>query len=196
MREQKKFIEAAQKAINRTNQPAWKNGRGGESKGRGPSQRMQSMQADNLKEIKNLKLEQFKLEQDLRSKVDEVIQLKMKAVEKDDQIRSLQNSGETKDMKLRHQHDELSALGKLKLESDTIHSEKAAKYQERIKKLKRVIVKMKHKRSSAKKGQISRTRQKKMRAMRVPMRGGGKKKSKRRGRSSKHRDHESNGNDS
>ena len=32
-------------------------------------------------------------------------------------------------MKLRHQHDELSALGKLKLESDTIHSEKAAKYQ-------------------------------------------------------------------
>jgi len=194
----KKFIEAAQKAINRTNQPAWKNGRGGENKGRGPSRRMQSMQADNLKEIKNLKLEQFKLEQDLRSKVDEVIQLKMKGVEKDEQIGFLQNSVKTKEMKLRHQHDELSALGKLKLESDTLHSEKAAKYQERISKLKRIITKMKQKRM-VKKGQISRTRQKKMRNMRVPLRGGGgkKKSSKRRARSKKKRGAESgDGNDS
>jgi hypothetical protein len=114
-------------------------------------------------------------------------------VEKDEQIGFLQNSIKAKDMKLRHQHDELSALGKLKLESDTIHSDKAAKYQERILKLKRIIAKMKQKRSS-KKGQISRIRQKKMRAMRIPMRGGGKsKKSKRRGKRKKTED---DGNDS
>merc|ERR1712241_506037 len=85
-------------------------------------------------------------------------------------------------MRLRHQHDELSALGKLKLESDKYHSEKAARDQERILKLKRIIAKLKQKRTAAADGknQISKTRQKKMRAVVVPLRGGGRKKSRKR----------------
>merc|ERR1711981_936092 len=90
---------------------------------------------ESLKEMQQLKLAQLKLEQDLRSKVEEFILLKMKVVEKDELIEHLQNDVKIKDMRLRHQHDELSALGKLKLESDKYHSEKAARDQERILKL-------------------------------------------------------------
>merc|ERR1719479_183936 len=179
----KKFIEAAQKAINRTSNPVKRLMRENERiRGNMAKTRVQTMsnqrnaEQESLKEMQALKLQQLKLEQDLRSKVEEFILLKMKVVEKDEAIEHLQNDVKIKDMRLRHQHDELSALGKLKLESDKYHSEKAARDQERILKLKRIIAKLKQKRvGGGDKGQISKTRQKKMRAVVVPLRGGGKK---------------------
>jgi len=175
----KKFIEAAQKAINRTANPAKRlmreneRLRGSIKNRRGVSSTR--VDQEGLKEMQALKLQQLKLEQDLMSKVEDYLLLKMKVVEKDEQLEHLTNDVKIKDMRLRHQHDELSALGKLKLESDKYHSEKAARDQERILKLKRIIAKLKQKRASGigGGGRISKTRQKKMRAVKVSLRGGG-----------------------
>jgi len=186
----KKFIEAAQKAISRTSNPVKRLMRENERmRGNVAKSKLKNVQsqsaiqqrndenASTLKEMQTLKLQQLKLEQDLRSKVEEFILLKMKVVEKDEQLEHLQNDVKIKDMRLRHQHDELSALGKLKLESDKYHSEKAARDQERIMKLKRIVNKLKQKRAAGDtKPKISNAKQKKMRAVVVPLRGGGRKK--------------------
>jgi len=190
----KKFIEAAQKAINRSSQPVKRLMRENERMQRnrtksGPSRHSQE---DNerssklLKEMQTLKLDQLKLEQDLSSKVKDHINLTMKLAEREDQLLRLQNDVMNKDLKLKHQHEELTAFGKLKLESDKYHRENAARDQERISKLKREIKKLKRKRN-AKKGHLSKARQKQMRAVVVPLRGGGGKKKKR--KSSKKKNH-------
>jgi len=194
----KKFIEAAQKAINRSSKPVKRLMRENERMQRNrakkgatkndPSEKEQPVNAEMLKEMQTLKLEQLKLEQDLRAKVEDFINLKMKLVEKDDQLGHLQNDVKNKDLRLRHQHEELKALGKLKLESDKYHSEKAARDQQRIIKLKRTIGKLKRKRKEDKKGHISKTRQKKMRGVVVSLRGGGGKKTKKKGSKSKKRE--------
>merc|ERR1719233_2560218 len=139
----KKFIEAAQKAINRSSQPVKRLMRENERMQRnrtksGPSR---NSQEDNertsklLKEMQTLKLDQLKLEQDLSSKVKEHINLKMKLAEREGQLHRLQNEVMEKDLKLKHQHEELTGLGKLELESDKYHRENAARDQEEIAKL-------------------------------------------------------------
>jgi len=117
------------------------------------------------------------LEQDLASKVKENIHCSMKLAEKEDKILRLTNDLMSKDLKLKHQHEELTALGRVKCVSDKYHRENAARDQERITKLKRQINKLKRKRD-AKKGHLSKARQKKMRNMVTPLRGGGKKRNK------------------
>merc|ERR1719204_2713307 len=101
----------------------------------------------------------------------------MKLAEKEDQLLHLQNDIVNKDLKLKHQNEELSAFGKLNMESEKYHRENAARDQERITKLKREIKKLKRK-GDAKRGHLSKARQKKMRTVAVPLRGGGGKKKK------------------
>jgi len=189
----KKFIEAAQKAINRSSQPVKRlmrdnermhRNRGKQGNTKDALQKQGSMGSEMLKEMQTLKLQQLQLEQALSEKVQDFINLKMSMAEKEDQLRHLQNDVKAKDLKLTHQHEELKALGKMKSESDKYHGEKAARDQQRITKLKRIIGKLKRK-NDTKQGRISKTRQKKMRAVVVPLRGGGKKKRKKKSSRSK-----------
>jgi len=182
----KKFIEAAQKAINRSSQPVKRLMRENERMQRNRTKQSPNKKSQEgnertsklLKEMQTLKLDQLKLEQDLSSKVKDHINLTMKLAEREDQLLRLQNDVMNKDLKLKHQHEELTAFGKLKIESDKYHRENAARDQERITKLKREIKRLKRKRD-AKKGNLSKSRQKKMRAVVIPLKGGGGKKKKR-----------------
>merc|ERR1712087_392121 len=176
---------AAQKAINRSSQPSKRlmrdnermhRNRGKQGRGNETAQE-QGPGAEMLKEMQTLKLQQLQLEQALSEKVQDFINLKMSMAEKEDQLRHLMNDVKAKDLKMKHQHEELKALGKMKSESDKYHGDKAARDQQRITKLKRIIGKLKRK-NDTKQKRISKTRQKKMRSVVVPLRGGGKKRKK------------------
>jgi len=190
----KKFIEAAQKAINRSSRPVKRLMRENERMQRNRTKQgsNQNSQEDNerttrlLKEMQTLKLDQLKLEQDLSSKVKDHINLTMKLAEREDQLLQLQNDLKSKDLKLKHQHEELTAFGQMKIVSEKFHRENAARDQEEIAKLTKKIKKLQRK-AKAKKGHLSKSRQKKMRAVVVPLRGGGGKKKKR--KSNKKKDH-------
>jgi len=189
----KKFIEAAQKAINRSSKPVKRlmreneklqRNRTKQGNSREASQNQSSGGQEMLKQMQNLKLQQLKLAQDLSEKVQDFINLKMKMAEKDDILEHLRNDVKAKDLKLQHQHEELTALGKMKSESDKYHGEKAARDQQRITKLKRIIGKLKRKKDT-KQGNFSKTKQKKMRSVVVSVRGGGKRKRKKKSRTKK-----------
>merc|ERR1711920_270151 len=149
----KKFIEAAQKAINRSSRPVKRLMRENERMQRNRTKQgsNKNSKEDNerttrlLKEMQTLKLDQLKLEQDLSSKVKDHINLTMKLAEREDQLLQLQNDIMNKDLKLKHQHEELTAFGKMKIVSDNYHRENAARDQEEIAKLTKKIKKLQRK---------------------------------------------------
>merc|ERR1712037_196631 len=88
-------------------------------------------------EIRNIKLDKVKLEQTLQEKVQEYVQMKLKAFEAMDKVKKLEDSVRRKDMRLRGQHNELVGLGQLKKEADAYHYETQQKLEKDLSKLKK-----------------------------------------------------------
>ena len=66
-------------------------------------------------ELRQTKLDKIKLEQTLQQKVQEYVQMKLKAFEAMDKVKKLEAAVQRKEQRLRGQHNELVGLGALKV---------------------------------------------------------------------------------
>jgi len=146
-------------------------------------------------EVRQTKLDKIKLQQTLREKVQEYVDMKLKAYEAMDKVKKLEESVRRKDMRLRGQHNELVGLGQLKKEADKYHAETNANLEKEMKKmkkqnneLKQQVATLRQKQKQMKHaGDYERDEapaavKKKLKSMVMPIRGGGKKKKRKKGR--------------
>eukprot|EP00492_Amphilonche_elongata_P001851 TRINITY_DN2196_c0_g1_i5.p1 TRINITY_DN2196_c0_g1~~TRINITY_DN2196_c0_g1_i5.p1 ORF type:complete len:152 (-),score=43.82 TRINITY_DN2196_c0_g1_i5:28-447(-) len=88
-------------------------------------------------EVRQIKLDKIKLEQTLQQKVQEYVQMKLKAFEAMDKVKKLEAAVSRKDMRLRGQHNELVGLGALKKEADAYHFEASQNLEKELSKVKK-----------------------------------------------------------
>jgi len=157
----------------------------------GPSKAMTPDQ-----ELRQTKLDKIKLEQTLQQKVQEYVQMKLKAFESMDKVKKLEAAVQRKEQRLRGQHNELVGLGALKKEADAYHFEGSQKLEKELSKVKKenaalktqvqnMRTKQKHmtKNADYERDEASAGVKKKLKSMVMPIRGGGnKKKRKKKGR--------------
>lgn len=140
-------------------------------------------------ELRQTKLDKIKLEQTLQQKVQEYVQMKLKAFESMDKVKKLEAAVQRKEQRLRGQHNELVGLGALKKEADAYHFEASQKLEKELSKVKKenatlktqvqnMRTKQKHmtKNADYERDEASAGVKKKLKSMVMPIRGGGKKK--------------------
>jgi len=140
-------------------------------------------------ELKQTKLDNVKLKQTLQEKVEEYVEMKLKAFQGDDINKRLEEQVKRKDIRLRGQHNELAALGELKAEAGKFHYEiisqmegENTKLKKDNKELKRQVMTLREKQkhgSNVERDEAGYTVKKKLKTMVMPIRGGGKKGKKR-----------------
>lgn len=154
-----------------------------------PAGRFSGPSATADQELQQTKLDKVKLEQTLQQKVQEYVQMKLKAFEAMDKVKKLEAAVARKDQRLRGQHNELVGLGELKKEADAYHFETSQKLEKELSKVKKENSQLKTQVQNLRTKQKHMTKnhdyerdeapagvKKKLKSMVMPIRGGGKKK--------------------
>jgi len=174
------FIAQARQAIGT-------DGKSGKPKARGHFQAKKVFSSTD-EELKQVKLDNVKLKQTLQEKVEDFVDMKLKAFQAEDWNKKLQEQVKRKDVRLRGQHNELAALGELKTEAGKFHHEiqqqlevDIGKFKKDNKDLRRQVSILRDKQKHLKGTHVERDEagfavKKKLKTMVMPIRGGGKKK--------------------
>merc|ERR1719320_1653016 len=107
-------MEAAEKAINRASLLSRRHNAKSECGNLTKTGKNETSVSMDMKEIKELKVQQTSLKEDLRTKAEEYIILKQILLEKDDLLSRTQTDLKSKEIRLKIRHDELVQLGKVK----------------------------------------------------------------------------------